>query len=71
MSDTSILNQTLIIGSDPDEVTFEVHEGHAFILLGPVSIALPLTAQAAVDKLATVAAQAAADNRARRLREVA
>ncbi|GHJ04723.1 hypothetical protein TPA0906_65880 [Streptomyces olivaceus] len=71
MSDTSILNQTIILGTNPDEVTFEVHDGHAFILLGPISIALPLTAQHAVDKLATVAAQAAADNRARRLREVA
>ncbi|MCM8555671.1 hypothetical protein [Streptomyces sp. STCH 565 A] len=71
MSDTSILNQTIILGTNPDEVAFEVHDGHAFILLGPISIALPLTAQHAVDKLATVAAQAAADNRARQLREVA
>ena len=43
----------------------------AFIVLGNVSLALNLSSQAALDKLATVTAQAAADNRGRLLRKVA
>jgi hypothetical protein len=68
---TQILSQTMSLGDNPDEIRFEVHEGHAFVIVGPVSVALPPSSQAAIDKLATVAAEAAAHNRARRLRGVA
>jgi hypothetical protein len=68
---TRVLSQTMILGDNPDDVRFEIHNGHAFIMLGPVAVALPPSSQAAIDKLATVAAQAAAAARARRLREVA
>lgn len=68
---TQLLSQTLMLGTDPDDVRFEVQNGHALIILGTTTVALPLAAQAALDKLATVAAQAAAYQRARTLREVA
>jgi hypothetical protein len=41
------------------------------LALGGIQIALSLSSQAALDKLATITAQAAADNRARSLRTVA
>lgn len=68
---TRLLSQTLALTDDPDAVRFEVQDGHAAIVLGNVSLALSLSSQAALDKLATVTAQAAADNRGRLLREVA
>jgi hypothetical protein len=68
---TRLLNQTLALGDDPDDVRFEESHGHAAIVLGNVSLALSLSSQAALDKLATVTAQAAADNRARTLKAVA
>lgn len=67
---TRVLNQTLALGTDPDDVRFETHDGHGFIVLGSIQIAAGLSSQAALDKLATVAAQAAADNRARSLKAV-
>lgn len=73
MSDNStrVLNQTIALGDNPDDVDYEVRNGHAFIVLGGIQISAGLSSQAALDKLATVAAQAAADNRARTLRKVA
>ncbi|MEU6543958.1 hypothetical protein [Streptomyces sp. NPDC046859] len=68
---THVLHQTIALGDDPDEIRFEERMGHGFIVLGGVSIAVSTSSQAAVDKLAVVAAQAAADSRARNLREVA
>jgi len=68
---TRVLNQTIALGDNPDGIHFEERMGHAFIVLDGVSIALSLSSQAALDKLATVAARAAADNRGRTLREVA
>lgn len=68
---TRILNQTLALGDNPDDVRFEVHHGQPFIVLGTISLALSLSSQAALDKLATVTAEAAADNRARNLKAVA
>lgn len=68
---TQLLSQTLMLGTDPDDVRFEVQNGHALIILGTTTVALPLAAQAALDKLTTVTAQAAAYQRARTLREVA
>ncbi len=68
---TQLLSQTLMLGDNPDDVRFEVQSGHALLILGTTTVALPLTSQAALDKLATVTAQAAAHQRARTLREVA
>lgn len=68
---TRVLSQTVALGDSPDDVRYEIHEGHAFLMVGPIAVALPASSQAAIDKLAVVAAQAAADSRARHLREVA
>lgn len=68
---TRVLHQTIALGDNPDDIHFEERMGHGFIVLGGVSIAVSTSSQAAVDKLATVAAQAAADSRGRSLREVA
>ncbi|GAP46939.1 hypothetical protein [Streptomyces azureus] len=68
---TRVLNQTIALGDNPDSIHYDQHDGHAFIALGGIQIALSLTSQAALDKLATITAQAAADNRARTLRQVA
>lgn len=68
---TRVLNQTIALGDNPDDILFEERMGHTFIVLGSISIGVGLSSQAALDKLATVAARAAADNRARTLREVA
>ena len=66
-----VLNQLLALGDNPDDIHYDEHNGHGFIVLGSIQIALSLSSQAALDKLATVTAQAAADNRARNLRKVA
>ena len=66
-----VLNQTLALGDNPDDIHYDEHNGHGFIVLGSIQIALGPSSQAALDKLATVTAQAAADNRARNLRKVA
>jgi galactokinase len=68
---TRILGQTLALGDNPDDIQYDVRDGYAFIVLGNVAISLGMSSQAAIDKLATVTAQAAADNRASSLREVA
>ncbi|MGW7726295.1 hypothetical protein ACWGJ6_23535 [Streptomyces canus] len=71
MSNTRLLNQTLALGDNPDDIRFEERTGQASIVLGNLSLALSLSSQAALDKLAVVAAQAAADSRARSLKAVA
>lgn len=71
MSNTRLLNQTLALGDNPDDITYVEGDGQAFIVLGNVSLALSLSSQAALDKLAVVAAQATAHQRASTLREVA
>ncbi|MET8113725.1 hypothetical protein [Streptomyces prasinus] len=68
---TRVLNQLLALTDDPDDICFEEQDGYAFIVLGSVQIAVSLSSQAALDKLATVAAQAAADHRGHSLRKVA
>lgn len=68
---TRLLNQTLALGDNPNGILLSVEDGQAFIVLGGVSIALNSSSQAALDKLAVVAAQAAADSRARSLKAVA
>lgn len=68
---TRVLNQLLALTDDLDDIAFEERGGHAFIVLGSTQIAASLSSQAALDKLATVAAEAAAANRAHTLRKVA
>lgn len=68
---TRLLNQTLILGDNPDTIRYVVEGGHPAIVLDHISIALALTSQTALDKLAVVVAQAAADQRARSLKAVA
>lgn len=68
---TTLLNALLSLTDDADAIRFEEENGHTFIVLDRLRISLSFTSQAALDKLATVAAQAAADSRARNLREVA
>lgn len=70
MSDTRLLNQTLALCDNPDDIEYAVHNGEPFIVLGTTQLALGLSSQAAIDKLATVAAQAAADARGRTLKAV-
>ncbi|OUD03367.1 hypothetical protein [Streptomyces swartbergensis] len=73
MSDnpTRVLNALLALSDNPDDIRLDEQDGRTFIVLGSISIVVSTSSQAAIDKLATVAAQAAADSRARRLREVA
>jgi hypothetical protein len=71
VSNARLLNQTLALGDNPDDITYVEGHGQAFIVLGNVSLALSLSSQAVLDKLAVVAAQAAADKRASTLRKVA
>lgn len=68
---TSLLNQTLALGDNPDDIEFFVQNGQAFIALGAIHIALSLSSQTALDKLATATAKAAAHQRAHTLRQVA
>jgi len=68
---TRVLHQMLALGNNPDDIHFEERNGQPFIVLGNISLALSLSSQDAIDKLATVTAQAAADSRARMLQEVA
>jgi hypothetical protein len=68
---TRLLNQTLILGDNPDDIEYVDQGGHQFIVLGHVSIALGHAGQAALDKLAVAAALATADQRARSLKAVA
>lgn len=70
MNETRVLHQTIGLGDNPDDIHFEERMGHGFIVLGNVSIAVSTSSQAAVDKFATVVAQAAADGRARALKAV-
>jgi hypothetical protein len=67
---TQLLNATFTLTGDPDEIGYEEIDGHPFIVLDRISLALDLTSQAAIDKLAVVAAQAAAEQRARSLKAV-
>jgi hypothetical protein len=68
---TRLLNQTLILGDNPDDIRYVVEDGHPAIVLGHVSIALDLSSQAALDKLVRVVAQAAAEHGSRSLKAVA
>jgi hypothetical protein len=67
---TRVLNALFALTDDPDDIHFEERNGQPFIALGNISLALSLSSQDAIDKLATVTAQAAADSRARMLKAV-
>lgn len=67
---TRLLNQTLALGDNPDDIQYAEPDGHPSIVLGRVSLLLGRSSQAALDRLAVVAAQAAAANRARSLKAV-
>jgi hypothetical protein len=65
------LNQLIGLTDNPDTLSLEETGGFQFLHLGNcLTIALNLSSQAALDKLATLTAQAAADHRARALKAV-
>lgn len=70
-SPTRILNQLIGLGDNPDDIGFADEGDYVVIAIGPVRIAVTPSSQAALDKLATVTAAAAAANRRNTLREVA
>lgn len=59
MSDTRVLNQTLILGDDPDAIRLDIEDGHPFIVAGAVSIAVGQSSPAALTKLSEAAKRAA------------
>ena len=67
---TQLLNATFTLTGDPDEIGYEEVDGHPFIVLDRINLALDFASQAALDKLAVVAAQAAAAQRSRSLKAV-
>lgn len=67
---TRLLSATLVLGGNPDVIKYSVQDGVPFIVIDGISLALNMSSQAAIDKLATVTAQAAADSRARSLKAV-
>lgn len=70
-SPTRVLNQLVALSDDPDDIALSETNGRTEILLGGgLALALSLSSQAALDKLAVVAAQAAADARGRALKAV-
>lgn len=68
---TRLLNQTLALGDNPDDIKFVVENGQPLLILGHVTIAFSLSSQAALDKLAVATALATANRRANTLRKVA
>lgn len=67
---TRLLNALVALTDNPDDIRYEEQNGHAFIVLGGLSLSLAFTSREALDKLATVTAQAAMAERARTLRAV-
>lgn len=67
---TRVLNALVALTNDPDEIGYEESDGHAFIVLGGLSLSLSFTSREALDKLAKVAAQAAVAERAHSLKAV-
>ena len=67
---TRVLGQTVALGTDPDDIDYVVQDGQPLIILGGIRLALGLSSQAALDKLATITAQAAAEQRAHTLKAV-
>jgi galactokinase len=67
---TRLLNATFALDDNPDNIGYAERDGQPFIVLGNIDLALGLSTQAALDKLATVTATAAANQRARNLKAV-
>lgn len=68
---TRVLNQLIALTDDPDAIELDENDGHIFIVLGGgITLTASLSSQAALDKLATITAQAAANERARALKAV-
>jgi hypothetical protein len=66
-----ILHQLIGLTDNPDTLSLDEADGQQFLQIGNhLTIALSLSSQAALDKLATLTAQAAADQRARTLKAV-
>lgn len=69
---TRVLGTTIALGGTPDELTLDTRDGHLTIVLGSdAALVLDLAGQDAIDRLAVVAAEAAAVNRSRSLKQVA
>lgn len=71
-SPTRVSQALILLGGKPDDIRLDDTGGHLTITLGTAAaISLCGADQAVLDKLATVFAQAAADSRARTLKQVA
>ncbi len=71
-SPTRVIQSVLLLGGTPDDLALDTHGGHTTLALGKdAAICLSLASQDVLDKLATLTAQAAADQRARTLKAVA
>lgn len=71
ISPTRISQVIAFLGGNPDDVVLGEHNGQLTIGLGSgLALNLDGASQEVLDKLATVTAQAAADNRARTLKAV-
>jgi len=69
---TRVLNALVALTDNPDDIALTEVDGCAEVLLGNgLALSLALSSQDALDKLATVTAQAAANQRARTLKAVA
>ena len=71
-SPTRVSQALILLGGQPDDIRLDTTGGHLTLTLGTAAaISLCSVDQAVLDKLATVTAQAAAENRASALRQVA
>lgn len=71
MSPTRVIQSVILLGGTPDDLVLDIHDGHTTLALGKdAAICLSLAPQSVLDKLATLTAQAAADQRARTLKAV-
>jgi hypothetical protein len=72
ISQTRVIQTVIMLGGGVDDIVLDTHAGHTVLVLGrDASVCLSTASQDVLDKLANLTAQAAADNRARTLREVA
>lgn len=72
ISPTRVSQALILLGGQPDDIHLDERGDHQTIVLGTAAaINLCGVDQDVLDKLATITAQAAADNRARTLKAVA
>ncbi|MGW5636687.1 hypothetical protein [Streptomyces sp. NPDC003832] len=64
MTEPRVMNQTIGLGDNPDAIKLVEHNGVQMIEIGSTTLTLGMSDQATLDKLAVVAANAAADKRA-------